>query len=466
MGLKISDRRSVSIESTVIFVFSIIALSLFKVLLGDHRISGVYFHIWPSDSMIETLPSSLLRTYPLESLFYLHIEPPLLDGVRAVILDFFNEGSGITASEFLDGKMYWVLTLFYGALSALVYLWVRIATNSKSIASVSSLAWILYPSPIFFSTFLDATLIGTVFITWMIFEIWLFYQGKGSTVRLLTAAILCFLTRTFFQWYFFPILLISLLFIGVRRRVFFQSLIVLLLVVGGYSAKQYYLYGTFGTTTFASEHLTGMLWIESANPSGGLTWTGKETEEHLDLIQTYARDNPKTYPENAVKFGGGYNTKLQWDRSYAHSRIAREYCEKEPYSCVGGVWRSFLTNWPEYWRVESWTKSVLTDAYPEWLKKQYYRVSTRAEFLLIIAGICFFVLARRSKWTWRWWIRSMALVLVPGFLFGICILGNRFDWYEGGRMRFFLEPVFFVFVVSQLYNFSVRLLQRQSATDS
>lgn len=455
-------RALTSIDVVIVFIVSVVLLSIFKYTAEDERISGIYFHEWPSDSMMETLPSALLKKSPMESLFYLHIEPPLLDGIRALIVRTWDKKNDLTLGEYLDLKFYWVLGGFFGLLASMIYLWVKIATKSRFFSALVTMGWICYPTPIFFSTFLDSTLIGTVFITWMVFELWLFRLGTGSIARLLVASVLCFLTRTFFQWYFFPILLASLLLLGVGKKVFWQAAIVLAVVVGGYSYKQYHLFGTLGTTTFAAEHLTGMLWIESANPSGGLVWLGTETVEHMALIKSYTDDNIRSYPAKASDVEGGYNTKKQWNLNYAHSRIAKEYCGKDPYKCLYGVWRSLKTNWSEYWKIESWGKSILTESYSPWVKTQYFRISTRYLPLLVFAAFWFVLLAKRGKNTWLELYKILGLILVPGYLFGVCILGNRFDWYEGGRMRFFLEPVLYVFITVQLYEIFRSISEKRS----
>jgi hypothetical protein len=51
-----------------------------------------------------------------------------------------------------------------------------------------------------------------------------------------------------------------------------------------------------------------------------------------------------------------------------------------------------------------------------------------------------------------WLGRDLAPLVVPAFVFATTMLANRYDWVEANRLKFFLEPMFFLFVATCGYN--------------
>ena len=160
----------------VVFVgfIAILYLASFQLIVAGNDVAPVQFFHLSSDSMMQTIPIVQLRENPIESLYYLHIQPPLLDVIRTLIVTFFvvhrivDEAVLIQA---VDGILQHLYVTLFGILSALIFLWIRLATNSVWFAGVVTVGWSVYPTPIFLSTLFDGTLLSAVLITWMIFEI-------------------------------------------------------------------------------------------------------------------------------------------------------------------------------------------------------------------------------------------------------------------------------------------------------
>jgi len=465
--IKIKNILSLRVQGIVfqVFFLGILAigfLSVFQWIAAEDRASPVYFYSLSSDSMMQTLPIAGLREHPLESLYFLHMQPPLFDLIRTVTATVFVD-SNITDQTALihavDSILQGLYLVLYAVLSAMIFLWIKLATNSSWFAGVAAFGWMIYPTPIFMSTLLDGTLLSTVLITWMILEIWLIYQGRGNVARLGVAVLLCFFARSFFQWYFLPVVMLSVVLVGMRGRRLGVLFMVIVLGAGGYLIKQYALFGTISTSTFSGEHLSGVLWIPEANPAGGLVWTGKDTDAYREMIDTRKENINLNYPTEAHSYAGGYNTEQQWALNFIHSEIAKEKCVSDRTFCLAALWTSLRQNWPEYWYVEGWGNSVLTDRLPGWYKRSYFRLVTRYLWFLLLS-ISIFVILRsvQNKSGRPGWLKIFGLTLVPGFILGVCIFGNRFDWYEGGRMKFFLEPVYLVLIASQIYLFGSQLL--------
>ena len=255
-----------------------------------------------------------------------------------------------------------------------------------------------------------------------------------------------------FPMVFYSHCIVALLLLRLDRRRLTTVGLFLVLVVGAYCYKQYFLYGTTSTTTMASEHLSGMLWIEEANPSGGLVWQGGHgTEEYKAMINRLSSMEPRAYPDNAKKYSNKYNSEDQWKLNIAHGEIVKNRCANDFIFCLKGPFKSLRQNFSEYWFVESWGDSVLISALPEEYEKFWYRINVRYFWFLVLAVGCviFNIRAKKQKEI----LRLCGLSLIPCYILSVCILGNRYDWYEGGRLKYLLEPTYFVFISVQAYWF-------------
>ena len=140
--------------------------------------------------------------------------------------------------------------------------------------------------------------------------------------------------------------------------------------------------------------------------------------------------------------------------NFIHTRIANEKCGTDPIYCMKSVWRSVHRNWPDYWtETFGFDTNVLVDRIP-W-KIFYYRIASRYQFLFFPALVITLILIWKKKKHYRRWI---GVSTVPAYVLGISLLGNRFNWYEGQRLKFFLEPTLFVFLVVQGYMFAKGLI--------
>ena len=88
-------------------------------------VKGVYFQRHSSEDMMQTLSLLDLRGDPGGSLLVLHIQPPLLDGLRAALARL---GPGLAPQELLvlvDRSLYLLWALVYAGTGTLVFVWLR-----------------------------------------------------------------------------------------------------------------------------------------------------------------------------------------------------------------------------------------------------------------------------------------------------------------------------------------------------
>ena len=76
----------------VVFIIGVVFLFSLETYLKPNAIGGVYFQAWSSEDMMQTVSIVDLRQAPCQSLYYLHIQPPALDALRAVFGKFVAAG--------------------------------------------------------------------------------------------------------------------------------------------------------------------------------------------------------------------------------------------------------------------------------------------------------------------------------------------------------------------------------------
>ncbi len=65
--------------SPTVFVLGLLFILALEWVMQPQAIGGVYFQRWSSEDMMQTVSVVDLRAEPLASLYYLHVQPPLLD---------------------------------------------------------------------------------------------------------------------------------------------------------------------------------------------------------------------------------------------------------------------------------------------------------------------------------------------------------------------------------------------------
>jgi hypothetical protein len=426
-------------------------------------IDGIYLQAWHSDLMMQTLPIKELKAQPLTSLWYLHIQPPMLDAVRAALTPLTPAGDAELLRT-VDRRLYIVWALVFAGLTTIVTTWTTEITRSRRVGLVAAVLWTLHPSALAMATLLEGTQLSAFWITWMLYELWLLPKRRGSALRLGLTAAGSFLTRTVFQWYFLPVLLTG---VWLRRRTHRDVLVVGSIggaVMLALCLKQLLLFGTLSTTTFGGQHKVGVIWApEIVPPSAEFTRLSEPLRGR--------------YPRGAIGLGGSWNTELQWQLHHVNEAAARRAVAEHPRAAALGILKSLATNYSPYWKpTYDYTLNDLVSGLP-WVGP--YRYFGFLYQPLLVLGACIWLACRRlrsssgsssprakartsklsSSSTGLW--RGSGLLIVVAYVFGVSLLGNRSEWYEGNRLKFFLEPTFFVFILSQAARLSALLARRR-----
>jgi hypothetical protein len=392
-------------------------------------LSGFYLQAWTSDTMMQTLPIQQLHDAPLENLFYLHIQPPMLDTIRAFLAALSPKDGGVALEHFVDGSLYVVWGVLYAILAVLVFVWIRAATGSVKIAGVAYASWLLYPGGLAMATLLEGTMLSAVLTTWMLYELWRFSEKRGSELRIAAAGILLFLTRTVFQWYFILVLVMALWIAGASRKSIFRIVTPILLIVAVFLLKQSLLFGTISTTTFAGEHKLGLI----------------QYHPTVHDIKKYTTNFDYKYPEGARRYMAKYNSEKQVIKNIIFERIASERLNCCFMESMKEVVRSMYLNIVKIGDPTSvWGGPFLNRLF--W-RGPYDFIFSRPFIVPLMLAIVFWICRNRLRL--RATRTSLAPAIFAAYVLMILLISNRYQWTEVNRLKFFLQPTAYVFVVTQ-----------------
>jgi hypothetical protein len=397
---------------------------------------GLHVHQWTGEYMMQVVSAADLKVEPLRSLFYLHIQPPALDALRALSVLRHRELDGEELLDAVDRDIYLAWALAAGLLTALVYVWLDSLVGRKA-AALGTALLVLHPAFLFYATFLDSTFVSGAGVTWASYELWRLHRGPGSAGRLALSLSLLFLTRSVMQWPFLAVLALSLFLLRIDRRRALSAFLPFALVVGLFTLKQYTLFGLTVTSSFGPDSFCKGL---SAYCQG-------TTPVDLPRLPSLAAASDL---RRIRKLNGEYNwNQLAFlERSFSQMEEYKALLRKTPLKKLIGL----VLHTSTFWLLPSSRHSphLLVDALP-W-RSAYDFVFSGFRLLLLLAGAtALFLLGEGSFWAKV----RVGLGLALPVLYVVAVT-TVFESGENMRYKFFVEPVLFVLIFTQ----AVRLLGR------
>ena len=430
-------------ELMVVFITSLVFIGSLEL---EYFINCNYcypFQLWTSDQMMQTLTISELQKDKFSNLWYLHKQPPLLDFIRIIVISLGEFINATNLAEFTDRTLYVLWAFTFASLVMIVLVWVGESLDSRRIGLAIAIVWLFNPGALHMAVMLEGTMLSSLLTTLLLFELWRFSNDKGSDVRIILICISLFLLRSVYQWYFIIPLILSLYIAGTATKRIVKIVGFISIIIFLYSAKQFLLFNTISTATFGGQHKLGIIWYKP--DSGELS---REMDKAKQLIN---------YPENAKKFKDKFNTEHQ-----LLTHIASENIFKQRLACclqesLSGILRSIKLNLEHFLEPtsrypianknsnpfgdqQSWTE-VLEKIFSGWL------------MIAVLAVVLLLYLIRFVGNYSSYRRRSLAPAIMFSYIFLILLLSNRYHWAEAERLKFFLEPTIFVFIVTQLVIF-------------
>jgi hypothetical protein len=414
-------RRTVWVfASAAVFVFGL------EAAFRSRAIGGLYFQSYTSEYLMQTVSVADLRDEPWRSLFYLHIQPPALDALRALIAHLTPRAPDALLLRRVDTGLYVAWGLVYAGLMALVCAWLS-ALTTRRFALLGTALLALHPAVLFYATLLDSTLLSAALLLWFCFELWRWSAGDGSVGRLAASMLALFFTRSVFQWPFLLVVAASLLLLRVPWRKAARALGVVALVMAVYLGKQYWLFGVTLTSTFAGDSFC----------KGIAAYCQGTTPVALPELPSPQRARVLS---RTAKIGGDYNyNQIAFlRRSFSQMVEYRALLRRQPLRTTLVTWGG---NLGLYLRPSSrYSTHTIVDSLP-W-REPYDAVLSGWALALLVAGGGLLALLQNGP------RRTLALSLPVLYVFAVTVI---FEGGENMRYKFFVEPTICVFLIAQAY---------------
>ncbi|MCE7530178.1 hypothetical protein [Polynucleobacter sp. IMCC 29146] len=240
----------------IIFSITLTALLLaYEASLLPKSIVGVYFHGIPSDVMMQTLSIQDLYEQPLKSLWYLHIQPPMFDTIRAILVSFLGSEDLLLSQYRVDTAIYFLWAIIYGLTCFLIF--TIIGTQTSTIYGIfATLGFCIHPAFLLYATTLDSTLLSTFLILSLIFLLLEIGDGQKISPYLISASFLAlFFTRSIFQWPWVFIIGLCLYLLKYPPQYLKKYFIICICIVALFIIKQFLLFHLTTSSSFAGLNL-------------------------------------------------------------------------------------------------------------------------------------------------------------------------------------------------------------------
>ncbi|MCP4140598.1 MAG: hypothetical protein GY755_09975 [Chloroflexi bacterium] len=430
-------------SSSNLFTAILIALIAFlfqislQAMLRPYATEEFYFQEWSSETMMQSVSLKDLQDTPFETLSNIHTKPPGFDAIRVSLLRIWPAQDMEISLLHVDFLLYQLWALLYSVLGTFSFLWLLKLTD-RNFAIIASFALLLHPASIQYSTLLDSNFL-TVFLVFIFYYfLWGIKNSHDISLRtLIIIALSLFFTRAIFQWPFIIVAGLSLFLLKVEKRKILFFVVITGAVALIFGLKQYYQFGTLSTSSFTGLNLNRSV----GNPNYTDYWVldidYQEQKSSLPNVLTRRKKTDGSVNYNHIQY-------LEYNQELIENY--KEYMLSTP---ITTIIKSYWENIQIYFRpsTEYHTKHTIVDRLP-W-KDLYDQLfsSPILPLLLFFSGVSWIAKVIKQKD----YLENIGLVLPGLYIFLVTIL---FEKGENMRFKFFLEPLFFIFIISQIYNIS------------
>ena len=423
------------------------ALLWYEHQLFKTAIAGVYLQAWPSEVMMQTLSIEDLRDEPLKSLWYLHVQPPMLDGIRAIFANLSNALDLLSLQYDVDRSLYFSWAILYGFFTFFIFWWISQLTNNW-FALGATLFFSLNPSVLLYATLLESTFLSSLFILFFAYTLWKIKVGTPVPVFLpITVFITLFFTRSLFQWQFLLIVIFSLVLMNYPRKKIIQFGLIVGIIIGLYIFKQATIFGISTTSSFIGLNLCNSIQACRGH------------EINPNVLKSFEQLNAGVlYRAKKITGSENYN-------HYSHLQLNKEYLNDYRQKLSELSWMNLMIIYYQNLRIYLKPSSnyasdnhLIVSLPKRWLA--YYESIFSYPFFpaILLSAIVFWGCnAKRSDY------KAALGIAIP--IVAIFLISILFESGENMRFKFFIEPVLYIFIVSQIYillKISIEKFQRTS----
>lgn len=213
---------------------------------------GMFFVMTPLNYFWQILDPAWLKSDLLDSLIYLHAQPPMLNALIGIGLKIFGQHLDLFLHIFYQVLAIGILLLIYVNLRFLKVFW--------WLAFGLTLVWMVYPAFIYFQHFLFYPVLVQFFLLLALTSLNQRVLNDRSSISFFFMILaLLFLTRSTYNLIFIILcLFLALIFLpGQRKRVLFFTLPGLLIILG-FSLKNYVLFGQLSNSSWLGMNLANV----------------------------------------------------------------------------------------------------------------------------------------------------------------------------------------------------------------
>lgn len=414
-----------------VFIFAFSMLMLYEAALRPNAIAELYFHGIPSESMMQVVSILDLKQNFFQSIWNIHIQPPLFDVLRGILALLSNASDPLQLQYSVDRGLYIVWGLIYGLMASLMFRWLNEQTNSW-FALLATLIFVVSPATLLYATLLETTFLSSFLIFYFIFLLWKINKKEFVSPWLFSASFLfLFFTRSIFQWQWILIITICLILLRYPLESIKKYLIISIAVVGIFIFKQFMLFDLVSSSSF-----TGLNLCQSI----------RACKSHYIPVEPLDHLAPAVLVREK-KLSGAHNFNNLIDLKLNKAYL-QDYKERLAIVTIPELLANYYQNLEIYFQPSSnyaSTNTLLVNMSPRW--RNYYEKFFSAPIfpiLLVVCGIFYVVMTARDEL-----IRSLGVAIPVVFIFIISII---FESGENMRFKYFIEPILYVFIVSQFYS--------------
>lgn len=424
--------------SLALFAIGLVFILALEVYGQGYARNGHYFQFHSSEDMMQTLSVIDLRDHPWQSLLVLHIQPPLLDALRALLAQLWPDVGRRALVLQVDRALYLIWAAAYAGITVLVFRWLRRLVASTRLAALAALAFLPHPAAIYYGSYLDSTTLTSLGVLALSYALWAMPR-RSALVGLGCSYVFLFLLRSIFQWPALAVLLVALALMRVPRRRVAAFAAACGLLVGAYMMKQYLVFGSTSTSSFAGSSCLHSLGEE---PEMGLST--RTTVALGPLLSQTSFDGYPSALTRDTKVTGAHNFNHVADLANERNLMGRcvEQLISQP---IGKTFGAYSVNLAYFLQPSS--------RYYEQPHAIVDRLPWRDVYDWLLSGYRLVVLLALATAAWARGrsgvelARGLGLALPVLFVSFVCVV---FERGENMRFKFFVEPVLYVFLVSQL----------------
>ena len=424
-------KLSAKVLAALIFLLSFGLLMWAESVLRPQAIVGIYFHGIPSETMMQTVSILDLKQHLFQSLWNIHIQPPMFDSLRGLLALFSGSSDSLQLQYFVDQGLYLIWGVGYGLIVALMFWWLAKISNIQ-FSLVATLIFAASPAALLYTTLLETTFLSSFLIFCFIYLLWKIKNSEPVSPFLLSLSFLAlFFTRSIFQWQWIFIVAICLVLMKYPLSSLKKFIVISAVVMGLFLTKQFLLFEIASTSSF-----TGLNLCQSIRACKSHFITPLALDSGIPSV--LSRDQKLTGAHN-------FNNLVDLELNKAY---LGDYKEKLSTISVTDLISNYHQNLKIYFQPSSnyaSTNTFLVSIPPRW--KNYYEKFFSAPIfpILLVVSALFWIFSAPRKER----LKSMGIFIPVFAIFTISIL---FESGENMRFKFFIEPVLYVFIMSQLYS--------------